>query len=89
LGILPVTYVPQTSGNNQQESSDAVLRQKAVSTSKRGGRINWTVEQEWRHVGDLDLGQLPRNAICVFVPTATEAQHLAKFSPWRVVVMPQ
>ncbi len=47
----------------------------------------WTAEQEWRHVGDVDVRRLPRDAAFVFVPTQEEADRMAEISPWPVAVV--
>lgn len=57
---------------------------------RRGGRkeqIDWSVEREWRHVGDVDLGHLPREAAVLFVPTLEEARWLSQCSRWPVTVL--
>jgi hypothetical protein len=46
--------------------------------------IDWSLEREWRHVGDLDLNDLPRNDGMLFVPTRAEAEILLETSPWPV-----
>ncbi len=48
--------------------------------------IDWTIEQEWRVIGDLDLSDLPKDKGAVFVPTRDEANQLARISPWPVVI---
>ena len=52
-----------------------------------GGRIDWTVEDEWRVVGDVDLSKIPRHAALVFVPDRVEAEMVAEFSHWPVAVV--
>jgi hypothetical protein len=51
------------------------------------GQIDWSQEREWRHVGDIDLADLPREAAVLFVPTPQEAQWLGPQSRWPVVVL--
>ncbi len=51
--------------------------------------IDWTVEREWRHVGDVDLSEIPPNAAVVFVPSREEAQRIARVSRWPVTVIPE
>ena len=51
--------------------------------------IDWTAEREWRHVGDVDLSQLPADAALVFVPTHDEADKVAQISRWPIVVLSQ
>ncbi len=54
----------------------------------RGGRIiDWSIEREWRHAGDLSLDQLPAEAALVFVPEVGEARKIAPISPWPVIVL--
>jgi hypothetical protein len=55
----------------------------------RGARqaMDWTVEREWRHIGDVALGRLPRDAVFLFVPSEAEARRLARISPWPVTVV--
>jgi hypothetical protein len=49
--------------------------------------IDWSVEREWRHVGDLDLGNLRPEDACLLVPSFAEAARVAAMSPWKVVVV--
>ncbi len=63
----------------------------------RGGRrpgrgsaatgIDWTVEREWRHRGDLDLGELAAEDVMLFVPGVAEAAELARATAWPVTVL--
>ena len=50
-----------------------------------GGQLDWTVEREWRHVGDIDLTDLPPDAAVLFVPTMEEARQLNQLSCWPIV----
>jgi hypothetical protein len=55
---------------------------------RRGNRtIDWTVEREWRHVGDVDLRCLAPDEGLLFVPTEVAAYELAAVSPWPVTVL--
>lgn len=68
---------------------DRPFFQKRTTRPRGDGRtIDWTVEQEWRHLGDLDLGALPRESGLVFVPTAAEASELAVDCRWPIYVLP-
>lgn len=53
----------------------------------RRGQFDWTVEREWRHMGDIDLTELPSDAAMLFVPTADAARHLSPLSDWPVMVL--
>jgi len=50
--------------------------------------VDWTVEQEWRHEGDVQLGSVPSDSAFLFVPTEQEASRLSRISAWPVVVWP-
>ncbi len=60
---------------------------QAGQTRGRGRVMDWTAEEEWRHVGDLPLDKVPADAALVFVPSEAEAAGLAEESPWPVVVL--
>lgn len=49
--------------------------------------IDWSIEREWRHVGDLDLGTLPAEAGFLFVPTPADALQLGTLSRWPIVIL--
>ncbi|MFW6170243.1 MAG: hypothetical protein ACODAD_07115 [Planctomycetota bacterium] len=57
---------------------------------RRGGKhdqIDWSVEREWRHLGDVDLTDLPSDAATLFVPTVDAARWLSPLSRWPVTVL--
>jgi len=62
--------------------------QKKQSKTPGGHIMDWTAEHEWRHVGDIQLAEIPPDAALLFVPTETEAKQLAAISHWPVVVVP-
>ena len=47
----------------------------------------WSFEREWRHLGDVELGQIPKDAALVFVPSEREAQKLARISRWPIAIV--
>ncbi len=49
--------------------------------------IDWSREQEWRHLGDLALDELTADDAMLFVPTHAEALQLAPYSAWPIVVL--
>ena len=51
------------------------------------GDMDWTAEREWRLIGNLDLSTLPFNDVFVYVENADEAEAVARFSRWQVVVL--
>ena len=50
--------------------------------------IDWSVEREWRHPGDLDLTTLTPDDALVFVPDFEAAKSLARISPWPITLWP-
>ena len=72
------------------ETLDAKHRpffQISESVTRSGNVMDWTTEQEWRTIGNIDLTQIEPNDAILFVPTAEEAQRLQRVSPWRVLVL--
>ncbi len=55
--------------------------------SGQNGAIDWSVEREWRHVGDVQLEQLPDDAAFVFVRTRADAELLSPISRWPIIVV--
>jgi hypothetical protein len=51
------------------------------------GRIDWSIEDEWRVIGDVELSRIPNDAALVFVPGRAEAEIVAKISRWPVTVI--
>lgn len=50
--------------------------------------LDWSVEREWRHPGDLDLSDLPVDQGLVFVPNYEAATRICPVSPWPVTLWP-
>lgn len=51
------------------------------------GKIDWSIEREWRITGDVDLRKVPANSAVVFVRTAEDAKEVAAYSRWPIVVL--
>ena len=47
----------------------------------------WAEEREWRVVGDIDLRQFSVEQAVAFVPSLSDAQIVAPFSRWPIVVL--
>ena len=58
------------------------------ATESSAPAIDWSVEREWRHVGDLDLRDLKPDEALVFVPRFEAAMRLADVSPWPITLWP-
>ena len=57
-----------------------------LATGESG--IDWTVEQEWRGLGDLDLSELTPNDVILFVPDYESAKSLAEVTTWPITLWP-
>lgn len=84
-GARPVQYGDEMLWD-AMPPSDRPFFQKRESHTVSGRMLDWTVEQEWRHIGDLKLDGIPAHAAMLFVPSQAEARQLAASSPWPVVV---
>ena len=90
-GARPVLYGDETAWQNLSES-DRPFFQPAhsghSSSEDADAGIDWTVEREWRHVGELDLSQLAHDDALVFVPNFAAARCLSAVSPWPITLWP-
>jgi hypothetical protein len=86
-GAQPVIYGDETDW--QELSADKRPYFQRRQTRPRGGRrpLDWTQEREWRHLGDLDLDSVGAEDAFLFVPSQEEAERLAEWSRWPVVVL--
>ena len=83
LGARPVIYGNETTWQNLSPEQRPFFQ---LATSKTG-TLDWTQEQEWRLPGDLNLNQLPINAVALFVENADEAELISALSRWPIVVV--
>ncbi len=84
-GARPVQYGPAELWSALPEAERPFFQAQQSRTAPRA--IDWTAEQEWRHIGDVPLDEVPSEAAFLFVPSHAEAAQLAKESPWPVVVL--
>ena len=83
LGARPVIYGNEADWKNLSSEQRPFFQ---LANSKNG-KLDWTVEQEWRLPGNLDLNQFPLNAVVVFVESPPEAELIAALSRWPIVVV--
>ena len=80
IGAQPVWY-----GTGEDwESATATNR---PFFQMKSSRLNWSEEQEWRFIGDLDLDRITPRDIIVFVPSEAEARFLSRVSHWSLAVI--
>lgn len=84
--LRPVIYASQEEWEQLAEA-DRVFFQKNHSVTRSGNIMDWTAEQEWRFVGDIDLSSIKPNDAVVFVRTQEEATDLRLLSPWPVIAL--
>ncbi len=77
----------QYGGDDDWERLDADEKPFFQLRETSRGAIDWTMEREWRVLGDIDLDPLPEDAALVFAPSDSEARHLATISRWPVTVV--
>lgn len=87
-GAKPVLYDDE-SGWESLAAEDRPFFQKKESKSATGQVTDWTVEREWRHIGDVSLAEVPQDAAVLFVPSEADARQLASISRWPVVIVGQ
>ena len=51
-------------------------------------QINWSVEDEWRVLGPVELAEFPADSALVFVPTEADAKKMVAISRWPVTIVP-
>jgi hypothetical protein len=60
------------------------FQQIRYSKGSTATRVDWSLEQEYRVEGDLDLRTVPVDAMFYFVRTSSEAHRLAGYTPCQV-----
>jgi hypothetical protein len=83
IGTRPVLYGDDTLWNRMPERERPFFQKH----ERDAERIDWTIEQEWRHVGDVDLSGLSPETAALFVPQVADADRLIDISPWPIAVL--
>lgn len=86
LGARPVIYGGELTWLELSEQ-DRPFFQFTADPNSPSAR-DWTVEEEWRHRGDLDLTSLPPEKGLLFVPRYQDAARLSGSSPWPITLWP-
>lgn len=82
-GVQPVRYGDEMMWQSLSEADRPFFQ---LATGESG--IDWTVEQEWRSVGDLDLSEISGEDVILFVPDFESAKSLAQVTDWPVTLWP-
>lgn len=82
-GARPVIY-----GDEQTWSSLPEGDRQFFQLANGDSGIDWTVEQEWRHPGDIDLNQPAGNDVLLVVPNFESAKAVAALVNWPITLWP-
>lgn len=85
-GARAVSYASDAEWQAMDEEARPFF-QLNQSVTESGNILDWTVEQEWRQIGDVDLTLLQPEDAWVFVPSPEDAEKVRQVSPWPVVVV--
>ncbi len=83
LGARPVVYGDESAWEQLSDADQAFFQLE----HSRSSQIDWTLEQEWRLVGDLKLDDIPVDQAVVFVKSESEALMVSALSRWPVVIL--
>ncbi len=85
-GARAVSYASDEEWTEMGEQ-DRPFFQLNRSVTRAGNIMDWTVEQEWRQIGNVDLSTLNPEDAWIFVPDEEEAAMARLVSPWPVVIV--
>ena len=83
-GVQPVQYGDESTCQSLSDA-DRPFFQRATGDSG----IDWSVEQDWRAIGDLDLSEISSEDVIVIVPDFESAKSVARIAPWPVTLWPK
>ena len=89
-GARPVIYGNEADWQRLPEGDQPYFQWTAAPASSQESTAgtDWSVEQEWRVAGDVDLNELPPDQAFIFVPDASTASRLSAVSPWPITLWP-
>lgn len=89
----PVIYGDKATWKTLNESDRPYFQPKRSGEKEHSAelgpdKVDWSIEKEWRHYGDVDLTSLAENDAMLFVPNYAAAKYLATVSPWPITLWP-
>lgn len=89
-GVQSVGYGSEQTWKTLSDSARPFFQLSGDSSAEAdtAQHIDWSVEMEWRHLGDLDLSGFTREELFVFVPTFEDAKFLQPQCPWPITLWP-
>jgi hypothetical protein len=88
LGARAVCYGDDRLWENLSQADRPFFQLRQTRRVAGAATIDWTVEDEWRVIGDIDLSRIPDDDAMLFVPSRAEAREIAAVSRWPVTVVP-
>lgn len=82
-GARPVVYGDEELWRSLPPSDRPFFQ---IATGESG--IDWTVEREWRHPGDVDLSSAVSGDVFAFVPNYEAARSLGEITNWPTTLWP-
>jgi hypothetical protein len=80
-GVCSVSYGDESDWQSMSEEDRPFFQ-----IHSEANMIDWTIEREWRRLGDLNLTDLSTEDALLFVPDFESARSIAKLSPWPVTL---
>lgn len=87
-GARPVIYGDQSDWDRLSVEDRPFFQRRTTQSRSSDVGVDWTVEQEWRRIGDVDLAEVPAAAAWIFVPDASAARAVSGLARWPVVLVP-
>lgn len=81
--VRPVIYGDESTWQALADSDRPFFQ---IASGQSG--VDWTVEREWRHPGDLDLSHASANDVLLFAPNYESAKSLAQITDWPITLFP-
>ena len=82
-GVRPVRYGDEALWQSLT-ADERPFFQLAVGESG----IDWTIEQEWRAIGNVNLQELKSDDVILFVPDFEAAKSIASVTTWPITLWP-
>ncbi|UCE24282.1 MAG: hypothetical protein JSU74_13490 [Candidatus Zixiibacteriota bacterium] len=76
MNIMPVVYYDKA----QPSVSKCNVRTPGWLTQSRGEKTDWSLEDEYRHLGDLNLSSISKDRLILICRTSPEAEAIANLS---------